>query len=261
MSEPFGDGRRPKPPFPAAILPGRLPNAVLLCGRSAAQLAPNSCYIAPSELQGVLHDRQEALVLSHSPLTCNPPPPRIWLSACRQPSPCKQPQLAQWLAAPVAGQQQLCWLGGPPAPLGGGGSSSGLASAAAERCWAAGEPQRRQTAAQVGPAGIQNPGTCGLGKSGRPWQSAGCGLPPSPAGHCSAACPLAAAGTPATAEGSAPLLAVEGDIVTLNWKCFNEEGEVGGWVLLPGAAAECSAVQCSAVQCSKKVGAGQVHQG
>jgi hypothetical protein len=70
---------------------------------------------------------------------------------------------------------------------------------------------------------------------GRPWRAAV--QPPLPAAtaHCSlllcclptVARPFAAAGNPATAEGSAPLLVVEGDIVTLNWKCFNEEGEVG----------------------------------
>ncbi|KAL4452593.1 hypothetical protein ABPG75_008255 [Micractinium tetrahymenae] len=42
---------------------------------------------------------------------------------------------------------------------------------------------------------------------------------------------LAAWRTAAVAEGSeapgsAPLVAVEGDIVTLNWKCFSEEGEL-----------------------------------
>lgn len=31
---------------------------------------------------------------------------------------------------------------------------------------------------------------------------------------------------PSSCTGSAPLVAVEGDIVTLNWKCFSEEGEV-----------------------------------
>ena len=76
---------------------------------------------------------------------------------------------------------------------------------------------------------MENPGTC-TGAT-----LAGCRAATLTCRHCSlllcclptVARPFAAAGNPATAEGSAPLLVVEGDIVTLNWKCFNEEGEVG----------------------------------
>lgn len=39
------------------------------------------------------------------------------------------------------------------------------------------------------------------------------------------------------APGSTPLVAVEGDIVTLNWKCFSEEGEVGAGCGLTAARA------------------------
>lgn len=45
--------------------------------------------------------------------------------------------------------------------------------------------------------------------------------------------------------GSAPLVAVEGDIVTLNWKCFSEEGEVrSGYV--------CRQLQVVIVVCSNQ---------
>lgn len=45
---------------------------------------------------------------------------------------------------------------------------------------------------------------------------------------------------------SAPLVAVEGDIVTLSWKCYNDEGEVGRQLGCQQAAATLLLQHCCA---------------
>lgn len=183
-----GDGRATK----AAIRRERIcqvaANCVALCGGSAAQSAPNSGCIVPSELQGVLHEQSGGVV------------------AVPFPTPTCAHHLAagsQYGGNPFFASSRSSWRSSLQGPLQGSGCRAGLAARWRRWAGAAAAAERQQQQSAPGrPASLsggfrqQRRWACHAWRTqapalGRPWQAAV--QPPLPAAtaHCSCvACPL-----------------------------------------------------------------------